>query len=126
MPSGTQRTITVGGNQVTINECPTAQSFRLIHDGSKVLNLYLGSGVVSTKNSLFYGTFSACLNESTRLGLTGVKPFVAEILRNRVRESVARAGEKFYVNLIAEMVDSATAVNNIATAIQAVRTRLGV
>ena len=54
---------------IPISESPKGLSWRLVHDGSKVLDLFESEGHTWTKNTLFVGTEEECLKEIENLGL---------------------------------------------------------
>lgn len=57
---------------VTVNECSRELSWRLVHDGSRVIDLFESVGITSTINTLFTGTEAECRAEVKRLGLVEV------------------------------------------------------
>ncbi len=54
---------------VTVNKSGTEQSWRLVHDGDRVIDLFESSGYTETINQLFTGTRDECLAEISRLNL---------------------------------------------------------
>ena len=57
-------------DQLIANLSPSEKSFRLVHDGVKVLALFESEGTTGTINTLFCATTEQeCLDEIERLGL---------------------------------------------------------
>jgi len=63
---------------VPVNVTGPGQSFRLEHDGKRVLRYYSSTGITRTGNHLFAGTDDECQAEMSRLGFPVVTaPYMA-------------------------------------------------
>ena len=61
----------------TVARSSKEKSWRLVHDGKTVLDLFESEGFTETINTLFTGTETECRNEIARLGLV-LTPEVVE------------------------------------------------
>lgn len=52
-----------------MSESSRELSYRLVHDGERVINFFEADGITSTKFALFTGTKEECDSEISRLGL---------------------------------------------------------
>lgn len=117
----TTRTITVGTEQVTIYETSKGQSWRLVHDGAKLVAMFESSGITSTKNTIFEtATRDECVTEAQRLGLSGLDEWVVKDVAGQLGKAYQTdklKGETPFHYLATIM--SQAGVTNVAAAIVA-------
>ena len=62
-----------------VNECGPKESWRLVHDGKRVITLFLSDGITSSIYHIFEAdTARKCLDEITRLGLIDDREYKEE------------------------------------------------
>ena len=61
--------VTADDEVIPINYSKNDISWRLVHDGVKVLDFFESQGITGTRNTLFVGTEEECKAEIEKLGL---------------------------------------------------------
>ena len=64
--------LTTTSHTITLNASPADSCYRLIHDGTRILNYFQASGITRTPHTLFCGSDAECQAEMTRLHFTPV------------------------------------------------------
>lgn len=89
------RKITVDKEEITIFETSKGQSWRLVHDGKKVIALFESEGITGTRNALFEGATKAdCLAEIAKLGLQDPNEVLIADMAQQLKDAYAQMNQK--------------------------------